>query len=136
MQNLFFCVFNVVLDTSILDFCLFLLINFFQIAKKISTLFCMACLCMPWSIMNTTKTFWEIGKMLVIQFLVMEKCYSYNFHIWKITNHRLFMQFSVPMELHEKCMISFFPYTEIVWLVFWSTREVLPFHNPNFATQF
>ena len=28
------------------------------------------------------------------------------------------MQFSVHMELHEKCMISVFPYMQIVWLAF------------------
>ena len=28
------------------------------------------------------------------------------------------MQFSVLMELHEKCMISIFPYMKIVWLAF------------------
>ena len=38
----------------------------------------------------------------------MEKCLSNSFHIWKNTNHRPFMQFSVPMELHEK----------VVWLAF------------------
>ena len=47
------------------------------------------------------------GKMLVIQFPYM-----------KNTNHWLFMQFSVFMELHEKCMISIFPYMKIVLLAF------------------
>ena len=44
----------------------------------------------------------------------MEKCYSYNFHIRENTNHRPFMQFSVLMELPEKCMINIFPYMKIV----------------------
>ena len=48
------------------------------------------------------------GKTLVIQFQ----------YIWKNTNHRPFMQFSVLTELHEKCMISVFPYMKIVWLAF------------------
>ena len=43
------------------------------------------------------------GKILVIQFSYMKK-----------TSPRPFVQLSVLMELHEKCMISFFPYMKIV----------------------
>ena len=40
---------------------------------------------------------------------------SYTISIYeKNTNHRPFMQFSVRMELHRKCMTSIFPYMEIV----------------------
>ena len=45
----------------------------------------------------------------------MEKQLSYNFHIWKNAYHRIFIQFSVRMELydkkiliHGKCMIRSF----------------------------
>ena len=43
------------------------------------------------------------GKLLVIEFPYMKK----------YTNHRPFMQLSVLMELHEKFMISIFPYMKI-----------------------
>ena len=44
----------------------------------------------------------------------MENCYLYSFHIQKITNQGPFMQFSVLMEVNEKCMIRIFPYMKIV----------------------
>ena len=34
-------------------------------------------------------------------FWFMEKHLSYNFHIWKNAYHRVFIQFSVRMELYE-----------------------------------
>ena len=52
--------------------------------------------------------------MLVIQFPYMKKMLVIQFPYEKNTNHRPFMQFSVRMELHGKCMTSIFPYMEIV----------------------
>ena len=46
MQNLVFCVHNVVLDTIVLAFFLFTFVCFFKNAEN-SYFFCMACLCMP-----------------------------------------------------------------------------------------
>ena len=56
------------------------------------------------------------GKILVIQFSYM-----------KNNSPRPFVQLSVLMELHEKCMISIFPYMKIVWLTF----SVNPGSNDN-----
>ena len=39
---------------------------------------------------SKNKSFWFMGKHL-----------SYNFHIWKNAYHRVFIQFSVRMELYE-----------------------------------
>ena len=47
MQNLIFCLHNVVLDTQKLNVFPFLWISFFKQAKN-SYLFCLPCSCMPW----------------------------------------------------------------------------------------
>ena len=51
---------------------------------------------------NTTENFAETKfRKKKSKFLVMEKHLSYNFHIWKNAYHRVFIQFSVRMELYE-----------------------------------
>ena len=61
----------------------------------------------------------------------MGKHLSYNFHIWKNAYHRVFIQFSVLMELYE------FVWQEVshIWKLydkkFWSTREYCAIHNHN-----
>ena len=42
-------------------------------------------------------------------FFIYEKMLQFPF-MKKKTNHKFFTQFSVYMELHEKCTISIFPY--------------------------
>ena len=69
------------------------------------------------SITNTTEKFWEIKTYKSI-LLVYGKRLVIQFPYTKNTNHRPFMQFFVLIELHEKCMISIFPYMKIVWLAF------------------
>ena len=70
MQNLIFCVHNVVLDTIKL-----------QLQAKIF---------LKLNLERKNQNFWFMGKHL-----------SYNFHIWKNAYHRVFIQFSVRIELYE-----------------------------------
>ena len=39
-------------------------------------------------------------KFLVIKFPFMPKKFVKRFHLWENVNHRVFIQFSVPMELY------------------------------------
>ena len=60
------------------------------------------------------KTF-ENLKCRKIKIFGLWKNASHTISIYdKKTNHRPFMQLSVLMELHEKCMITLFPYMKIV----------------------
>ena len=45
---------------------------------------------------------------------VDQKCYLYNFYIWKKANHTLFMQFHKYRKLHERSMVIIFSYMETV----------------------
>ena len=68
------------------------------------------------SVANTTKNLSENVLTNKKQlFGLWRKDLSNNFHLWKNAFHRVFIQFSVRMELYEKkfliyenCMISFF----------------------------
>ena len=64
------------------------------------------------SVATTTENFSERKNQ---NFWFMGKHLSYNFHIWKNAYHRVFIQFSVRMELYDKkfliygnCMIRSF----------------------------
>ena len=68
------------------------------------------------SVANTTKDLSENKFTNKRQlFGLWRKYLSYNFHLWENAYHRVFIQFSVRMELYEKkfpiyenCMISIF----------------------------
>ena len=54
------------------------------------------------SVATTTENFSETKfRKKKSKFLFMGKHLSYNFHIWKNAYHRVFIQFSVRMELYE-----------------------------------
>ena len=79
MQNLLFCVHNVVLDT--------IKLAVFVTCVRLQT---------------QPRTFQKLNLERKNQnFLFMGKHLSYNFHIWKNAYHRVFIQFSVRMELYE-----------------------------------
>ena len=73
-------------------------------------------LCHLCSVATTTENFSETKFTKKNQyFWFMGKHLSYNFHIWKNAYHRVFIQFSVRMELYDKkfliygnCMIRSF----------------------------
>ena len=54
-------------------------------------------LCHLCSVATTTENL----ERKIQNFLFMGKHLSYNFHIWKNAYHRVFIQFSVRMELYE-----------------------------------
>ena len=58
------------------------------------------------------QNFWFMGKRL-----------SYNFHIWKNAYHRVFIQFSVRMELYEIVWQEVSHIWKLYDKKFWSTRE-------------
>ena len=54
------------------------------------------------SVANTTENFQKLDSERKKQnFWFMGKHLSYSFHIWKNAYHRVFIQFSVRMELYE-----------------------------------
>ena len=58
-------------------------------------------------------------------FWFMEKHLSYNFHIWKNAYHRVFIQFSVRMELYEIVWQEVSHVWKLYDTKFWSTRECM-----------
>ena len=58
-------------------------------------------LCQLCSFATTTENFSENKLRNKSNFWFMGKHLSYNFHIWKNAYHRVFIQFSVRMELYE-----------------------------------
>ena len=59
-------------------------------------------LCHLCSVANTTENFQKLNLERKNQnFWFMGIHLSYNFHIWKNAYHRVFIQFSVRMELYE-----------------------------------
>ena len=59
-------------------------------------------LCHLCSVATTTENFSETKfRKKKSKFLVYGKHLSYNCHIWKNAHHRVFIQFSVRMELYE-----------------------------------
>ena len=59
-------------------------------------------LCRLSSVATTTENFSETKfRKKKSNFWFMGKHVSYNFHIWKNAYHRVFIQFSVRMELYE-----------------------------------
>ena len=58
-------------------------------------------------------------------FWFMEKHLSYNFHIWKNAYHRVFIQFSVRMELYKTVWQEVSDIWKLYDKKFWSTRVVL-----------
>ena len=77
-QNLIFRVHDVVLDTIILAFFSFHLIFFFKNAKN-SYFFCMACLCMPWSMSDNLKI--HKFKIIIIEKFCQKLKVCYFFYI-------------------------------------------------------
>ena len=72
----------------------------------------------PLNFRTTFLIFWHKIRCIVLnkkQKLFVKKNANHSISTYeKNTNHSPFMQFSVLMELHEKCMISIFPYMKIV----------------------
>ena len=68
--------------------------------------------------------------------LVDQKCYSYNFHIWKNASHTLFMQFHNYRKLHKSIVITEFSHMEILWLAFSYEPKKIDFFLINFSISF
>ena len=80
MHNLTFCVHNVNLDTTILAF--FFSLNFFSKTQKIYYFFCIACLCMPWS-MSANMKYQKVRRTIIEKFCQnLEVCY-FSYIIWE-----------------------------------------------------
>ena len=69
--------------------------------------------------LRTKNNFWYVEKIPV----------SYNFHLWENAYHRVFIHFSVRMELYEIVWKEFSHLWELYDKHFWSTRDSTVFRG-------
>ena len=83
------------------------------------------------SVATTTENFSEtkFRKKKNKIFCLWKHTLSYNFHIWKNAYHRVFIQFSVRMELYEIVWQEVSHIWKLYDKKFWSTRVVINLLN-------